>query len=136
MSTAPAPSGRRPRRAAAAALAVAAIALLGACTHQRQIPDKYGETTLENFTDGCVGTLTQNGEDADGVAVSELGDSEAFTSKRARDVCGCAYEGISGEGGIPFERFKEITEAQEDEPGPLPAEITEIMDRCVEEFPA
>lgn len=135
MSPVPAPSVRRSRRAVAA-LAVAAVALLGACTHQRTTPDKYGDTTRENFTEGCVEALTQRGADSDGVPESDLGGSEPFSAERARAVCGCSYEDISGQGGIPFERFKQINEELEEEPGPLPDEILTIVSTCVEENPA
>lgn len=118
---------------AVAALGLAVVALFGACSHQRQVPDRYGETTQKNFTEGCVDSLTQRGPDAEGASESDLGDSEAFSAERARAVCTCAYDAISGDEGISFERFKEITEAQEEEPGPLPEEMRTIMASCEEE---
>lgn len=124
-----------PRRGLVA-LVLAVVVLLGACTHQRPVPDKYGETTEENFLEGCVDTLTQNGPSSEGASEEDLGESEPFASDRARNVCVCAYDGISGEGGIPFDRFKEITSELEDEPGPLPDEILTIVEGCVADNPA
>ncbi len=131
MSRSARPSPRRPRLAVVA-VALALIALFGACSHQRQVPDRYGETTEKNFTEGCIDTLTQNGPEPEGASESDLGGSEAFSAERARAVCTCSYEGISGDEGISYERFKEITEAQEEEPGPLPDEMQAIISGCVE----
>ncbi|HYI60686.1 MAG TPA: hypothetical protein VEW93_02655 [Acidimicrobiales bacterium] len=120
----------RSRRLVLVAVALALVALFGACTHQRQIPDKYGETTEKNFAEGCTRTLRQSSPDAEGANATDLGGSEPYTAAEAEDVCTCTYEGISGEGGIPYERFKEITADREEEAGPLPEEVLTIVERC------
>jgi len=101
-------------------LAVAAmVALLGACTQGRTVPDKYGDTTRENFMDGCVETTTGDGE------------GQTFTEDEADAICECAYEGIVEE--IPFSEFEEVNSAQEEEPSELPQEWLDIMATCVED---
>lgn len=104
----------------AAVLAVATIALLGACTHQRSIPDSYGDSTRDNFTEGCVDAMTS--DDVDG---------ERLSSDTATSTCECAYEAISDpEDGIEFDDFREMTEDLEEEPGPLPEPIAERVEAC------
>ena len=99
-------------------LAVAAmVALLGACTQGRTVPDKYGDTTRENFMDGCVETTTGDG------------DGRTFTEEEGDAICECAYEGIVED--IPFSEFKEINEQQEEDPTELPQEFQDIMADCV-----
>ena len=114
----PSRSGRPSLRAA---LAVAAlVALLGACTQSRTVPDKYGDTTRNNFLDGCVDTTS-----------SDSGTGTTFTDDEARDICVCAYEEIVAE--IPFEEFKTVNEEQEESPSELPQEWLDIMATCVED---
>jgi len=111
---------RRAPRARRAALTLALVVALGACSHQRQVPDSYGNTTEKNFTEGCEESLTQT--DGEGVALS---------ADAAADVCGCSYEAISDpDDGIPFEDFKKFNEDLENEPGPLPEAIREKIDAC------
>lgn len=101
-------------------VAVAACLLLvTACSGGRDVPDAYGATTERNFTEGCVASLT----------VDE-GEGPAYDSEAADDVCGCAYDEITSASGIPYERFQDINDAQEEEPAELPAELREVIDRC------
>jgi hypothetical protein len=109
----------RPTRARRAALALALVVGLGACSHQRSIPDTYGETTESNFTEGCEGALTESS-----------GSGEALSNEDAGNVCECAYEAISGDGGVPYEEFKQITEDQEEEPSALPEALAEPIETC------
>jgi hypothetical protein len=113
----PSRSGRPTLRTA---LAVAAmVALLGACTQGRTVPDKYGDTTRNNFLEGCAQT-----------ASSDSGEGDAFSDDEARDICVCAYERIVED--IPFSEFKEVNEQQEEEPTALPEEFQDIMKDCVD----
>lgn len=98
---------------------VVACALLGACTGQRQVPDKYGDTTRTNFRKGCVASLS-----------SDSGGDQAVSATEARRVCGCVYTRISGQGGIPFAEFKKINDDLEENPGPLPDSITSRIRDC------
>lgn len=101
-------------------VAVAACLLLvAACSGGRDVPDGYGATTERNFTEGCVASLT-----------ADEGDGPAYDNEAAGDVCGCAYDEITSANGIPYERFQEINDAQEEEPAKLPAELREAIDRC------
>ena len=100
----------------------AAVLVLGACTGARQIPDKYGDTTSKNFSEGCIDSMT-----------SGRGEGEAFSRTDARAVCSCAYDGITdAQDGIPFEEFKRITEEQEEDPADLPPRFREIIADCVD----
>jgi len=113
-------SSHRPGRVRRAALVLAAVVALGACSHNRQVPTDYGDTTERNFTEGCEEALA----DRDGAG-------EALSADDATAVCRCSYDAISDEqDGIPFEEFKEDYEALEEEPGPLPADIREMIDSC------
>lgn len=94
------------------------VALLGACTQGRTVPDKYGDTTRNNFLDGCIETTS-----------SDSGEGRTFTDDQARDICVCAYEAIVEE--IPFSEFQEVNEQQEDAPSELPQEWLDIMETCV-----
>lgn len=115
-----APTSRRPSRARRAALVLAAVVALGACSHNRQIPDDYGDTTRRNFLEGCEEALTQ-----------DSGEGEALSAEDATEVCTCTYEGISDEqDGIPFEDFKQYNQELEEEPGPLPDPIREKVEAC------
>jgi len=108
------------RRARRAALALALVVALGACSHQRKIPDSYGDTTRNNFTEGCVESVT----DPDG-------EGEALSDVDATDVCQCSYAAISNlDTGIPYEEFKKFNEDLEDSPGPLPDKLREKVDNC------
>ena len=117
----PAASTSRPApRARRAALVLALVLALGACSHQRKIPDSYGDTTEKNFSEGCEESLTS--PDGEGTALS---DDDAAT------VCECSYEAISDpDDGVPFEDFKKYNEELEDDPGPLPDAIREKIDAC------
>ena len=99
--------------------AVALLALLSACTQSRTVPDRYGDTTEENFMEGCL-QMTEGD-----------GPGRSFTSKEAKDVCGCAYDAIVKD--IPFDEFKQLNEELEDEPAALPQEMLDIMATCVED---
>lgn len=118
---APAPSSaRRPSRARRAALVLAAVVALGACSHNRQVPEGYGDTTHDSFIEGCEEALTAND-----------GEGEALDADAATAVCTCSYAGISDpQDGVPFDEFKEIVDGQEEEPGPLPESIRSHIDAC------
>jgi len=115
----PAPA-RRSRRLLAPILV--ALVVLGGCAHTRQEPERYGDTTRNNFNEGCVASLTADG-----------GEGEALTTKDATAVCKCSYSAISGADGISFDEFKRINDAQEEEPTELPDEIQDIVARCRED---
>ncbi len=123
----PARPSCRPQRLLLLALPV--LFVLGACTGQRTIPDQYGDTTRDNFQEGCVEALTEVPGD-EGFEENDTGGAEAFSADDARDICRCSYEDISAEGGIPYEQFREITEEQEDEPAALPDDIQAIVSDC------
>jgi hypothetical protein len=111
---------RRSARARRAALVLAAVVALGACSHNRPVPDDYGDTTRKNFIEGCEEALTET-----------EGEGEARSDEQAAAICECSYEGISDpDDGIPFEDFKRYNEELEDEPGPLPDAILEKVDAC------
>ncbi|QYG91540.1 hypothetical protein HC251_03190 [Iamia sp. SCSIO 61187] len=119
----PTPTRPRPTRARAAGLFLVAAVALGACSHQRDIPDAYGDTTEGNFIEGCEVALT----DDDGAG-------PAFSDDDAQAVCECSYEDISNpETGIPYEDFREINDELEQEPGPLPEAIRDLVQTCVDE---
>lgn len=116
----------RPVRARAAALALGLVVVLGACSYQQQIPDGYGSTTLNNFTEGCEQSLTERD-----------GDGEAVSADIARDACRCIYDSISGDrdsdtglDAVPYDEFKEIYSDLSDDPGPLPDVIQQHVDAC------
>lgn len=123
-------------------LVALSVALLGACTHQRTIPDEYGDTTRDNFQEGCVEALTvevdspdpDEDAEANGFLVEDLGDTPPMADERASEVCLCSYEGISNpETGIPFEEFKEANEVREEgPPAPLPEDMQAIVTGCLE----
>ncbi len=116
-------TARSSRKARLAGLVLVAAVALGACSHNRPIPDKYGATTEDNFTEGCEEVLT-----------SRDGEGERLAADEARDVCQCTYDGISNpDGGIPFEDFKELNEDLETEPAPLPEDVQAIVDGCRDE---
>jgi hypothetical protein len=111
---------RRPSRARRAALVLVAVLALGACSHNRQVPDSYGDTTQRNFTEGCEEALTET-----------EGAGDALTADEAEAVCQCSYDAISDpDDGVPYEQFKEINDELEDEPGPLPDVIAGHVEGC------
>ncbi len=114
---------------------VTCLLVLGACAGRRQIPDKYGDTTRDNFQEGCVEALTVKTDDlSDSEFVADdLGGTGPVSAEEASDICSCSYEGISGPDGIPFEEFKSINDDFEDDPGPLPESVTSIVTGCVDE---
>ncbi len=125
----------RPTRRLRALPLVLAVLLLvvGACSQQRQTPDKYGDTTRDNFQEGCVASLTEEQGDPE-FAAADVGESQAFSAERASAVCGCSYEGISNpDTGIPFEEFKTLNENLEETPASLPPEMQDIITGCVDE---
>ena len=126
---------RRPRLLV---VVLGALLVLGACAGQRQIPDQYGDTTRDNFQEGCEEALTVTTDDLDDseFVAEDIGDSQPFTAERAQAVCRCSYEGISGPDGIPFEEFKDINDAFEEDPGPLPEDVQAIVTGCVDDNPA
>jgi hypothetical protein len=102
---------------------LALVVALGACSHQRKIPDSYGDTTRDNFIEGCEESLTQ-----------PEGEGEVFSDEDATAVCRCSYEAISDpDEGIPYEDFKTFNEDLEDDPGPLPDELRDRIDACSSE---
>jgi len=107
------------RRTRAVLVALAVLLVVAGCTNRQQIPDSYGGTTRDNFTEGCVTTLT-----------SDDGEGEAFDADEANEICECSYNGIKD--NIPFEDFKRINEDQSAEPGPLDERITDIVDGCTD----
>jgi len=116
-------TSRRAPRARHAALVLALVVALGACSHQRQVPDSYGNTTRDNFAEGCEEALTE-----------PEGQGEAYSDEDATDVCRCSYEAISDpDDGIPFEDFKTFNDELEDSPGPLQDEIRERIETCSRE---
>lgn len=131
----PARPARRPRLLV---VVLGALLALGACAGQRQIPDQYGDTTRDNFQEGCEEALTVATDDLDDseLVAEDVGGSQPFTAERAQEVCRCSYEGISGPDGIPFEEFKDINEQLEDEAGPLPQDVRDIVTGCVDDDPA
>lgn len=113
-------TSRRPSRARRAALVLVAVVALGACSHNREIPERYGDSLEGNFTEGCEAALTAR----DGVG-------DALSAEVARNVCQCTYDGISDpDGGIPFEDLKQLNEDLEGEPAELPADFQTIIDGC------
>lgn len=101
------------------------VLAFAACSHARKVPTSYGDTTRDNFIEGCEAALT----DRDGAG-------EAVSDEEATATCRCSYEAISDEqDGIPFEEFKEEYEKLEDDPGPLPATIRELVDACRQDGP-
>ena len=127
------------RRRRVLLLLVACVLLLGACAGRRTIPDKYGDTTKDNFQEGCLEALTvkTTDEGTEGFTATDVGEAQPFTAERAGKVCTCSYEGISDpQTGIPFEEFKKINDTFEDDPGPLPDSITSIISTCVDDNPA
>ncbi|MEJ7585812.1 MAG: hypothetical protein WKF43_17395 [Acidimicrobiales bacterium] len=89
------------------------MAALSSCTGQQRTPSDYGDTTSENFQEGCVATSTQE----------NIADP--------KDVCRCAYNAVEKE--IPFKEFKEVYSDLQDERGPLPDNFVAIMSRCVDD---
>ncbi len=121
----PSSSRPRPARRRAAVAGVALVALLGACSHQRQVPDAYGDTTRKNFIEGCVDTLTSTSSDIPG---------DAYADDEAEAICTCSYESISNpDTGIPFEEFKEINDEQEQDPTALPEPISTRVNACADD---
>lgn len=96
------------------------VLALASCSQGRSVPTGYGDTTRRNFTEGCETALTDDAEDG----------SAASDPAEARTVCGCMYEEISSPDGIPFERFKEITEEMEAAPAELPEDLRQTIERC------
>ncbi len=118
----PAPPRPRTPRVRAAGLILVAVVALGACAHQREIPDAYGDTTERNFIEGCEVALT-----------AEDGAGAAYSDEEAQRVCECSYEDISDpETGVPYEDFRKSNDDLEDEPGPLPEPIRERVAACEE----
>jgi len=107
------PTPRRARRRMALLGAVLALLLLGGCTGRKPTPTDYGETTRTNFLLGC-------NEEADAAGVSK---PDAY--------CKCSYTQIVKT--IPYDEFKEINSELSDDPAPLPKEMLEIRDQCIEE---
>lgn len=101
------------------AAAAACLLLVAACTGGRDVPDGYGATTVRNFTEGCVASLT-----------ADDGERPSYDSEAADDVCGCAYDEITSANGIPYDRFQDINDAREEDPAELPADFREAIDRC------
>lgn len=95
-----------------------ALVLLAACSGGRDVPDDYGATTERNFTTGCTTALTSDGE------------GPTYDLSAAEETCACAYEHITSPDGIPYERFREITDAQESQPTALPPDLRAAVDRC------
>lgn len=98
----------------------ACVLSVAACTGGRDVPDGYGATTERNFTEGCVTSLTADGD----------GRGQAYGADAADDVCGCAYEEITSSDGISYERFRALDDAEEEQPSALPVELREAIDRC------
>lgn len=120
----------RPVRARAVALVLGVVVVLGACSHQQQIPEDYGSTTSKNFTEGCEQALT-----------ARDGEGERVAEDAAGDACRCIYDSISGDRDsdtgldpVPFDEFKEIYTDLSDDPGPLPDVIQQHVDACQTEI--
>jgi len=113
-------SSRRPSGPRRAVLVLAAVVALGACSHNREIPERYGDSTRDNFVEGCEEALTD-----------PEGEGERLDGDEATAVCTCTYEGISdAEDGIPFEQLQEINDEQEEDPGPLPEAFRDAVEAC------
>lgn len=97
----------------------ACVLLVAGCSAGRDVPDGYGATTERHFTEGCVSSLTSG--DTDG---------SPYDGVDADSVCRCAYDEVSSEDGIPFSRFQEINDAQEEQPSGLPADLRDVIERC------
>jgi hypothetical protein len=120
----PVQSPHRPRRLAAAAVAlVVAAGLLGGCSGQRE-PSGYGDGVQKAFVDGCVTTAKADNEAAakgDG-SITEISDPQT--------TCECAYATLSGKDGIPFSKFKSINQDLIEEHGTVPKVITDAVANC------
>ncbi len=101
------------RLPAAAALVIAGLVVLSACTHQQSIPTKYGDTTRRNFQEGCV----------------DVGKEQRMDDPVG--VCRCAYTQIVKR--IPYDDFKQTYVDLEEDPGPLPDRFVTIIQGCVDQ---
>jgi hypothetical protein len=104
-----------PRWGWPALLALLVLVVTGCSGVPSNTPEAYDDTlpggtviVESNFMEGCTA-----GED--GFSPSE---------------CECVYDGITAEDGIPFEEFKELDGALEDEPEAYPAAYEDILERC------
>ncbi len=106
---------RRHRLVASVAVAAMGLGLLAGCAGQ-STPDSYSDSVERNFLQGCTETAKKDGASFDAVS-----------------YCQCAYDELSGDGGVEFGEFKEVNEDQVEDPGPLPASFTRVFDRCQDE---
>ncbi|MDQ6840031.1 MAG: hypothetical protein M3137_17305, partial [Actinomycetota bacterium] len=87
---------------------VICLALLAGCGTQRT-PDHYTGSVGTNFIKSCVA------------------QSKSNVSSPTK-TCTCSYAEIKK--SIKFSRFKQINSALTAKPGPLPSDITNILDNC------
>lgn len=115
-------TGSQKRRTVARTLfaLVTVVGLSTGCVGQ-QTPGGYGDSVEEDFVRGCTTTSTDDG--------ATFADGTAF---EPAEFCQCAYDALSGDGGVPFDDFKQVTDDQIDGPGPLPDSFTEVYASCQE----
>lgn len=102
---------RRHRLAASLAGVVLGLGLLASCSGQRT-PGNYSDKVERDFRKGCVKTAQD-----DKVIV----DPSSY--------CECAYAALSDkQSGVDFDEFKKVNNDQTEDPQPLPAKFTNILD--------
>jgi len=107
---------RRPRIAVALLGTVLAVGLLSSCSGQRD-PTSYTSGVKKQIVAGCV----------------DQGKQDQKAGKEGKDFwstseCTCAMKRIIKD--VPFSTFKEINNAQINEPAPLPKSFTKVYASC------
>lgn len=103
---------RRHRFAASLAGVVLGLGLLAGCSGQRA-PGGYSDKVGASFVQGCTATAE--------------GDNVNFDAKT---YCQCAYDALSGPGGVAFDEFKKVNNDQTEKPGRLPQSFTKVFASC------
>ena len=109
-------SHRRPRIVVALLGTVLAVGLLSSCSGQRD-PSSYTSGVKKQIVLGCVDQGKQ--DQKDGKAGKDFWNSSE---------CTCAMQRIIKD--VPFSKFKEIENAQINEPAPLPESFTKVYASC------